>query len=95
MRDDVKCPYCGKEQEINHDDGYGRGEDAYQQECSHCEKIFVYNTTVIFYYEAVKAPGLNDGEHEWVDMKGYPEELFVGKQRCRICEEERTLGEGT
>lgn len=20
---DVKCPYCGNEQEINHDDGYG------------------------------------------------------------------------
>jgi hypothetical protein len=23
MNEDVKCPYCGKYQEIDHDDGYG------------------------------------------------------------------------
>jgi hypothetical protein len=31
---DVKCPYCGTEQEINHDDGYGYDEGKYyEQEC--------------------------------------------------------------
>jgi len=24
---DVECPYCGAEQEINHDDGQGYDED--------------------------------------------------------------------
>jgi hypothetical protein len=95
MKDDVECPYCGKEQEKNHNDGYGRGEDTYQQECPYCQKIFVYNTGIIWVYDCVgKAPGLNDGEHEWVDKEGFPEEFFVGKQRCRICGEERDLKEG-
>ena len=38
---DVYCPYCGAEQEINHDDGYGYEEDRrYQQQCGECEKTF-------------------------------------------------------
>ena len=27
MYSDVECPYCGAEQEINHDDGYGYDEN--------------------------------------------------------------------
>jgi len=35
MIETVNCPYCGAEQEICHDDGYGYEEDVlHQQECS-------------------------------------------------------------
>ena len=92
MIDGATCPYCGKEQEINHDDGYGYEEDeVYQQECGHCGKTFVYTTGVLFVYSPEKAPCLNGSEHEWVDIVGSPEEYFVGKQRCRVCDERREI----
>ena len=90
--EDVECPYCGKWQEINHDVGYGYEENrTYEQECSDCDKVFVYTTAITFYYDAEQAPCLNGGEHDWKAIKGWPEEYFVGKQRCRVCEEERTV----
>lgn len=48
---DVKCPYCGEEQEINHDDGYGyeEGKD-HEQDCS-CGKSFVFTTFISFCYD--------------------------------------------
>lgn len=49
---DATCPYCGADQEINHDDGYGYEEDvAYEQECPGCEKTFVFFTQVSFTYD--------------------------------------------
>jgi glutaredoxin len=31
---DIECPYCEKQQEIDHDDGYGYDEDqAHKQTC--------------------------------------------------------------
>ena len=55
---DIDCPYCGKGQDINHDDGYGYEEDEiFEQECSGCDKVFVFTTSIDFYYEAEKAPG--------------------------------------
>lgn len=92
MRNDVECPYCGKGQEINHDDGMGYEEnEAHMQECEYCEKVFVFHTSILFYYEAIKAPCANGGEHDWRKITGYPEEHFVGKQRCQVCEEERQV----
>ena len=86
----VECPYCGAEVEINHDDGYGYTEDeAHQQECDKCDKTFVFHTGIIFLYEAKKADCLNGSEHQWEPRKGWPEELFIGKERCSVCEEER------
>ena len=63
---DVDCPYCGEGQEICHDDGYGYEEDeVFEQECSGCDKIFVFTTSISFYYEARQAACKNDdGEHE-------------------------------
>ena len=85
---DVKCPYCGAEQDICHDDGYGYEEGkTYEQECVSCEKIFAYTTEVSFYYSVTKAPCKNGGEHKLVDLAIHPSELGVGRKRCEYCDE--------
>jgi len=90
---DVECPYCGKEQEINHDDGYGYNEsETFEQECSACDKIFTFTTSVSFYYDVKKVPCKNgDGEHRWIDKVGCPKEAFIGRQYCDVCDEERDI----
>ncbi len=92
MSKDVECPYCGKEQEINHDDGYGYEEDGvFQQECPYCDKIFVFTTSISFYYDVEKAPCLNGSEHDWRPITGWPKEHFIGKEMCQCCGEERQI----
>lgn len=55
--EDVRCPYCNRWQEINHDDGYGYEEDqAHMQECADCGKVFIFTTSISFDYHAEKAP---------------------------------------
>ena len=86
---DVNCPYCDAELEINHDDGYGYEEDEiYTQECSECGKTFTYTTSISFYYEAEQAPCQNGEEHRLKPMRGYPSEFYEGKIRCEWCGEE-------
>lgn len=67
---DVICPYCGKEQEINHDDGYGYedGED-YEQECVECEKTFKFTTSILFCY-SVCCESEEDHDYEQATTKG-------------------------
>ncbi len=91
MSDDVKCPYCGKYQEINHDDGYGYKEDElHQQQCGNCDKYFVFTTSISFYYEAEKADCLNDdGEHDFHPTSTYPK--CCTRLRCSMCDEEKEL----
>ena len=85
---DIECPYCGEEQEINHDDGYGYEEDrCHEQECSNCEKSFVYTTSIHFYYTATKADCLNDGNHKYKATMTVPRKCT--RMRCAGCGEER------
>jgi len=64
--DDVDCPYCGKGQEICHDDGVGYDESkTHDQQCSDCDKYFAYTTSIIYHYEAEKAPCMNGEDHKW------------------------------
>lgn len=85
---DINCPYCDAEQDINHDDGYGYGEDEkHQQECGNCNKTFTYTTSISFYYEAEKADCLNGSEHEWKPTRCSPK--CATKMRCEMCDEER------
>lgn len=87
---DVWCPYCDKGQEINHDDGYGYGEDGlYQQECINCEKTFVYTTYTTYSYEAMKADCLNGSEHDYKPTFTIPNAFT--RMRCSMCEAERDL----
>ena len=81
---DVKCPYCEEDQEINHDDGYGYDEGMFhEQECSNCEKMFVYTIEISFCYEASKADCLNGSEHILVPSHTYPVEFST--MQCAQC----------
>ena len=85
---DVNCPYCNAENEINHDDGYGYQEDEiYQQECDSCDKTFTFTTSIIYYYTAEKAECLNGGEHDWNQTFTFPKECTM--MHCSMCDEER------
>jgi len=86
--DDIECPYCGTEQEINHDDGYGYEEDRlHEQECGSCYKTFTYCTSVYFSYRAYQADCLNGGVHIFKKTMTVPRNYT--KMRCTMCEETR------
>jgi len=85
--DKVECPYCGKEQYIDHDDGYGYGDDLYEQECGGCGKKFVYTTGVIYVYHVKKADCLNGAEHEFKRTSTIPE--CTAMLRCKHCGKEK------
>lgn len=92
MYSDVDCPYCGKGQEINHDDGYGYEEDRrYEQACIHCEKSFVFTTSIMFSYGAKKAACLNGEPHKFMPSHTHPK--FFTRMICADCDEERPLTE--
>lgn len=81
---DIECPYCGKGQEINHDDGYGYSEDeTFNQECSDCDKTFVFTTSISFSYNAEKAECLNGGKHDYKPQITYPKRYT--KMECQMC----------
>lgn len=85
---DVECPYCGEEQEINHDDGYGYEEGVTHQElCSECEKYFAYTTHVSFDYYAKKADCMNGEPHNFQPVVSVPK-LWPNWVRCVDCEHE-------
>lgn len=90
MNNDVECPYCGADLEINHDDGYGYEEGrTHQQECGNCEKTFVYTTSIMFSYEAEKADCLNGANHDYRPTTTYPR--IATKMECTICANRREL----
>lgn len=63
---DVKCPYCNKELEVCHDDGFGYDEDeAYEMECSECGKSFVFFTRISVNHIPYQADCLNGAEHKF------------------------------
>ena len=82
---DVECPYCGSEQEINHDDGYGYEESTrHEQECRDCEKEFTFTTSIMFLYDAEKAPCLNGEDHKLKPSNTAPK--FYTKMCCEWCD---------
>jgi hypothetical protein len=90
MKDDVECPYCGAEVEIDHDDGYGYAEDeTHHQQCHECLKTFVYTTAVIFHHSAEQADCLNDGEHQYEKTRTHP--INFARLRCKTCGDEKLL----
>lgn len=85
---DVECPYCGHEQDINHDDGYGYSEsEIHNQQCSNCDKYFTFTTSISFYYEVGKADCLNGSNHNWQPTITYPK--YMTKMHCPDCGQER------
>lgn len=87
---DIECPYCEKELDICHDDGFGYKEGVkHHYECPHCEKQFVFETSISFYYEAEKADCLNDDKHDYKLTHTYPKEF--SKMKCSMCGNEREM----
>lgn len=85
---EIKCPYCGEEQEINHDDGYGYEEDRlHEQECGDCDKTFTFTTSIHYYYEAHKADCLNGSPHKLKPTTTIPIEFT--RMYCEECEYKR------
>jgi len=87
------CPYCNFPQEINHDDGYGYDEGKiFKQDCENCHHTFTFTTTLIEVHTLDRADCLNDhGDHHWEETTGYPLDIFLGKEHCVLCGEERQL----
>lgn len=89
---DVDCPYCGTEKEICHDDGYGYEEDSmHEQQCSECEKVFVFTTTIIVTHEAHRADCLNGEQHRFQPTATWPKERT--KMECQDCGARRPCSE--
>ena len=86
MSRDVECPYCGKYQEICHDDGAGYSEDRrHEQACSDCDKVFVFSTSIHYHYEAWRADCLNEGgEHKLEMSTTYPGRY--SRMQCEDCD---------
>lgn len=85
---DIKCPYCGHEQEVNHDDGENYDESVtHQMECYECEKEFVFTTYISFDYYPEKADCLNGGDHNFKPTHTYPRQYT--KMQCTMCDEKR------
>ena len=86
---DIECPYCEKELEINHNDGFGYEEDEFHKmQCKFCVKSFVFQTSISFDYEPYKADCLNGSDHKLKQIVGAPAAYFVGRYRCEDCGEE-------
>mgnify|MGYP003493967466 FL=1 len=85
---DMKCPYCGADEEVCHDDGHGYAEDErHEHECSECEKTFVFRTKIVFYYDPSKADCLNGADHELQFRQSWPKEY--SRMCCNHCDYER------
>ncbi len=86
---DIDCPYCGTGVDICHDDGYGYDEgEAHEQDCPHCERTFVYRTTIHFHYDAIEAPCKNGDPHQFKPFTrhGWPQPVEM--LRCKVCDHE-------
>lgn len=72
---DALCPYCGHEQSICHDDGYGYEEGArHEQGCSNCGREFEFLTSIVLDYEIYCK-----GDHEWCEWRTFNGETY------RVC----------
>lgn len=77
---DIKCPYCGEWQEINHDDGCGYDEgDIHSQDCSSCGKEFDFTTSVVYSYSAYCK---SESDHDMYQPLPNEPDFFM----CRNCE---------
>ena len=85
---DIECPYCGEEQEVCNDDGFGYEEGvAHEMECGECEKNFTFQTSILFLYEPAKADCLNGLDHNLRPSRTYPKKFT--KMRCDDCDYKR------
>lgn len=85
---DMQCPYCGADQEVIHDGGHGYAEGVkWEHTCTECKKSFVFETSIVLYYEPAKADCLNDAEHTYKATSTIP--LRATRMHCTVCDHER------
>lgn len=89
---DVDCPYCGFDQEVCHDDGFGYDEDTlHEMGCEECGKVFVFSTSIMFHYSPEKADCLNGSRHRLRRTHTYP--VKHARLRCETCDLEKQIPE--
>jgi len=87
MSKDLECPYCGNEQDVCHDDGFGYEEDKRHEDyCDSCGKHFVFNTSISFYYEAYKADCLNGEPHNLIRKEHDCVDYILKSAECEDCD---------
>lgn len=85
---DMKCPYCGADQDVSHDNDYGYEEGVlHEHDCSECKKTFTFQTFISFSYESFKADCLNGAPHDLYLSRTYPRQY--ARVLCRNCRYER------
>lgn len=89
-KNDMKCPYCGADNEVCHDDGFGYEEDLrHETECGSCGKNFVFSTYISFSYEAFPADCLNGKPHRLKKTNTFPPEF--ARMACEDCDYEEPI----
>ena len=92
MSNDINCPVCGEDQEINHDDGFGYSEDEmHHQQCCSCGSLFGFQTSISFHYTAFSLPCLNGEEHTFKPTFTVPVEYT--KMYCQCGEVRKPTSE--
>lgn len=88
----AECPYCGADNDICHDDGYGYDESqTYEQECHSCSKVFAFTICFSINYDTFQAPCMNGEDHLFEPTHTAPK--WHTKMRCKYCDETRDLTE--
>lgn len=89
---DLKCPYCGFEQEVYHDDDENYKEGvSHKMECYECEKSFVFVTCITADFFPYKADCLNGGKHKWKYSVNVPR--WNSKAVCEHCDKRRSMSD--
>jgi hypothetical protein len=92
VKNDLQCPYCGADQEVNHDDGAGYDENKlHEQDCRECGKTYVFETLISVDYTPHKADCLNGAEHILKFRKSWPH--THSRMCCQDCDYERPATE--
>lgn len=77
---DIKCPYCGAYQDVDHDDGYGYEEDKeHEQSCGSCDKAFKFTTSITYCYSVYCE---NESDHDMYQALPNEPDFFM----CKNCE---------
>jgi len=87
--DEINCPYCGQEQQIDHDDGQGLEDEIHEQNCGECEKTFGFTTSISYSYRPVQLPCANGKEHDFKVTETFPK--CMSEMMCEDCGTRREL----
>ena len=86
--DEIECPYCETEFELDCSGDAYNDQDGYDEaECPNCGKHFMVTTTWMPHREASKADCLNGAPHQMKSSYTVPREY--SKMKCKNCDHQR------